>query len=230
MATLADKSVDHVVTDPPYEAEAHTLQRRIKRGPGTDEGRVTVVAPLSFDPITTQQRLDACKHFARIARRWVIVFCQAEAVASWREAMTVHGLIWKRSCIWLKPDAMPQLTGDRPGTGFESIAVAHAPGKSRWNGGGKHGVWRFGTNKGNGCAEHEDRHPTQKPEALMESLIRDFTDPGDLVLDPFAGHATTGVAAIRHGRRFVGWERDPAFHAVASKRLAMTKEQLQLAF
>jgi DNA modification methylase len=62
----------------------------------------------------------------------------------------------------------------------------------------------------------------------MESLLRDFTDPGDLILDPFAGSGTTGVAAIRLGRRFVGWERDAKYHDVATRRLAATREQLGL--
>jgi site-specific DNA-methyltransferase (adenine-specific) len=71
-------------------------------------------------------------------------------------------------------------------------------------------------------------HTTQKPEALMEALIRDFTDPGDLILDPFAGSGTTGVAAIRLGRRFIGWEKDPKYHAIALKRLTAAREQLEL--
>ena len=62
----------------------------------------------------------------------------------------------------------------------------------------------------------------------MERLILDFTDPGDLILDPFAGSGTTGVAAVRLGRRFVGWEKDPKYHAIATKRLAGTREQLSL--
>ena len=63
---------------------------------------------------------------------------------------------------------------------------------------------------------------------IMESLVRDFTDPGDLILDPFAGSGTTGVAAIRLGRRFIGWEKDPKYHAIALKRLTAAKEQLEL--
>jgi len=66
-----------------------------------------------------------------------------------------------------------------------------------------------------------------KPPALMESLVRDFTDPGELICDPFAGSGTTGVACLRLGRRFIGWERDPKYHAVAVKRLRAAREQLR---
>jgi site-specific DNA-methyltransferase (adenine-specific) len=50
----------------------------------------------------------------------------------------------------------------------------------------------------------------QKPLALMDVLVRLFSEPGELILDPFAGSGTTGVAALRLGRRFVGWEMNPA--------------------
>lgn len=62
----------------------------------------------------------------------------------------------------------------------------------------------------------------------MERLVRDFSDRGELILDPFAGSGTTGVAALRLGRRFLGWERNPKYHGTADRRLAATHEQLEL--
>lgn len=62
-------------------------------------------------------------------------------------------------------------------------------------------------------------HPTQKPVALMEYLIRTYTNPGDLVLDNCMGSGTTGVAAKRTGRRFIGIERDPKYFAIAKDRI-----------
>jgi len=184
------------------------------------------VEPLSFAPISADVRTRVAVELARVVRRWVIVFCQAEAVAAWRDAFTDAGLKYKRACVWIKPDGMPQLTGDRPGMGYESIVCAHPPGRSSWNGGGKHGVYTCPKNAGMGSDPHE--HPTQKPVPLMERLVEDFTDRGELILDPFAGSGTTLVAARRHGRRVIGWERDPAFHAVAMRRAGETREQLDL--
>jgi DNA modification methylase len=63
-------------------------------------------------------------------------------------------------------------------------------------------------------------HPTVKPLALMEWLVRLVTPPNGTVLDPFAGSATTGVAALRQGRRFIGIERDDGYAAIAKDRLA----------
>jgi hypothetical protein len=65
-----------------------------------------------------------------------------------------------------------------------------------------------------------NNHPTVKPLALLEWLVRLVCPPGGLVLDPFAGSATTGVACLRTGRRFVGVEKDAGYHEIARKRLA----------
>ena len=64
------------------------------------------------------------------------------------------------------------------------------------------------------------KHPTQKPEALLERVVLASTRPGDVVLDPFCGSGTTGVAALRHGRRFVGVDMDAGYlEGIARKRL-----------
>lgn len=69
---------------------------------------------------------------------------------------------------------------------------------------------------------HEVRpvHPTQKPVALMEYLIKTYTNPGDVVLDNCMGSGTTGVAAALSNRRFIGIERDPAYFAICQQRIA----------
>ena len=137
--------------------------------------------------------------------------------------MEAGGAVYKRTCQWIKADGKPQYSGDRPGIGYESIVACHAPGRSSWNGGGSHGA--FIVNEG---GDPRTGHQTQKPLALMELLVRLFSAHGELVLDPFAGSGTTGVAAMRLGRRFLGWEMDPAYVAIASRRLAAAREQLEL--
>lgn len=223
MPTL-DK-VDHVITDPPYEAEAHTMQRRVKvEGGGGDFGRVGE-APLDFAPIGEHERDGAAVAFAKLVRRWVLVFCQAEAVFPWRSTLVAAGLKWKRACVWVKPDGQPQLTGDRPGMGYESIVTAHAPGRSRWNGGGRTGVFTHLK----GVANQKNDHPTQKPVPLMLELVELFSDEGETILDAFAGSGTTGVAALRLGRRFVGIEKDPRYFDLACERLTAEEHGTTLA-
>jgi hypothetical protein len=62
-------------------------------------------------------------------------------------------------------------------------------------------------------------HSTQKPVALLDYLIRTYTDPGDVVLDNVMGSGSTGVAAVTAGRGFIGIEKDPEFFAVARQRI-----------
>ncbi len=63
-------------------------------------------------------------------------------------------------------------------------------------------------------------HPTQKPESLLHRVILASSKPGDLIVDPFFGTGTTGAAAKRLGRRFIGIEREADYVAVAKKRIA----------
>jgi site-specific DNA-methyltransferase (adenine-specific) len=228
LPALPAKSVAHVITDPPYEAEAHTLGRRKHEqgaGLGAASGRKVLEAPLSFSAMTPELRLMAGMEMARLANRWVIVFAQVEGVISWRDALThtgEHGA--RRIGVWVKPDAMPQLTGDRPGMGYESIVFTHRKGRSFWNGGGRVAVFTHNKNTPGGAHHHE----TQKPLPLMLELVELFTDPGEVVLDPFAGSGTTGVACLRSGRRFIGIERDPKYAQVARDRLAAESVGLTL--
>lgn len=63
------------------------------------------------------------------------------------------------------------------------------------------------------------KHPTQKPEYLLERIILASTKEGDYILDPFVGSGTTGVVAKRLGRRFIGIEAEKEYLKIAKKRL-----------
>lgn len=223
MEVLADASVDHVITDPPYSAHVHANVGAVKTRPmdrSKGAGRIT---DLGFGHMTDEAMARSAHHFARIARRWVLVFTDVESVPKWRTALEGAGLDYVRTGVWIKPGAAPQFSGDRPGVGYESVVVMHQPGRKRWNGGGRHAVWTHPV-----VSTNDRVHTTQKPEALMASLVGDFTDPGETILDPFAGSGTTGVAALKVGRRFVGVEADATHHATASVRLAAAAAQARL--
>ncbi len=69
-------------------------------------------------------------------------------------------------------------------------------------------------------------HPTQKPVAVLEKIIRIASNPGDLVFDPFMGVGSTGAAALKLDRRFIGVEVEETYYHAARKRLNATQVSL----
>jgi site-specific DNA-methyltransferase (adenine-specific) len=69
------------------------------------------------------------------------------------------------------------------------------------------------------ASEGKTVHPTQKPVALMEYLIKTYTNEGDTVMDNCMGSGTTGVACVNTGRRFIGIEKDDKYFEIAKKRI-----------
>ena len=85
--------------------------------------------------------------------------------------------------------------------------------------GGKHATNILRVPSLRGSTTEKCGHPTQKPLALIEMLVQCCTDVGDTVLDPFAGSGTTAEAARKHGRRWIGIEKDSRYLEIMDKRL-----------
>jgi len=80
------------------------------------------------------------------------------------------------------------------------------------------GVLDYPAISGRGRKDEPRLHPFQKPVALIEALLRTLT-PDRAICDPFMGAGTTAIAALRHGRRFVGIELDPKWFEVSVRRV-----------
>ena len=95
-------------------------------------------------------------------------------------------------------------------------------GRLRYNPRGKNpgDVWHISKVVAGRPSPERTDHPAQMPLALAERVVLACSEVGDLILDPFAGSGTTLVAAIQHGRRAIGIERDPRYAAIAEHRLA----------
>jgi site-specific DNA-methyltransferase (adenine-specific) len=146
-------------------------------------------------------------------------------------AMQELGFRILNDIVWEKPSPPPNL-GCRCFTHTSEILLwatkAKRGGKARYTfnyeamkaeNGGKQmkNIWRLPTP---GAAEKRfGRHPTQKPTALIARCLKASTNPGDLVLDLFAGSGSTGVAALQLGRRFIGVEREAGYASLAARRL-----------
>ena len=202
-AIVGSHTVAHVITDPPYDAATHAGARTLAGG-----GPVELI---DFAPITAVEIGDVLSRAA--PRRWVIATVDYRHVFPLQDRPPV-GLRFVRFGVWVKPNSAPQFTGDRPAQGWEAVAILHGEGeRPRWNAGGDRAVWQFPRARGGS-------HPAEKPIALVRRWIADFTDPGDLILDPFMGSGTVLRAAKDLGRQAIGIEIDRRWCEHAAARLS----------
>lgn len=226
LEALPQKSVDHVITDPPYEKECHEGARRSRwslepeRRKGTAKtghGEHYEAIPIDFEPMTEAERLEVSRELARVSRGWILAFGQLEAIGPWRDALRTAGAKWRRAAVWVKPDGSPQLNGNGWAQASEAICAAWAGrGDSRWNGGGRRGFFLESVRS---QVREKDDHPTVKPLRLMLELVDLFTSEGQVILDPYGGSGTTGIAALRLGRRVIICERQAHWAKLARERL-----------
>jgi len=196
--------VDAIITDPPYNAKTNQGARSAKF-PGASR--------IDFDSLSDDQFVEFCGNAVGQARRWVVMSC------AWQHAAQLEktGLPLVRLGIWYKPNGAPQFSGDRPGVGWEAIAMLHREGRKRWNGGGHNAVWV--------CNVVHGAHPSEKPLKLVADWVGMFTDPAETVLDPFMGSGTTGVACVKQGRKFIGIEKRPDYFELVCRRIAAAQAQ-----
>jgi len=193
-----------IVTDPPFDAITHAGART-----GSAD-RVLV----DFASVTQEELLEYFKLLATVCSGWQIAFVDWRHVGYLEAHLPKDVLELVRFGVWVKPNGMPQYSGDRPAMGWEAIAFMHPPGKKKWNGGGRSSVFT--------CNFEQDGrvHPTQKPLPLVGELLNLFANPGDLVFDPFMGSGTTLMAAKLRGINAIGCEIDESHCEAAASRLA----------
>src|SRR5664279_175172 len=161
MAKLPEKCIDHTITDPPYSRHVHTNQSRFTKNNleenHRENGSRTYKYELGFSCLTSEARVEYALQIQRLTKGWILIFCDVESEGEWKKALEYAGSVYKRACIWVKPRVQPQLSGDRPAQGFETICCAYGSiGRSIWNGGGKAGVYFS-------MLEQKRIHPTEKP-------------------------------------------------------------------
>jgi site-specific DNA-methyltransferase (adenine-specific) len=215
LPSLAGKSVDVIITDPPFDARTHRAALEV--GDRADGKRV-VAGALPFAPLTSERICELAFQFARTARTWIIIFAAERQLETWAHALETADARVVRFGIALRTNPRPQMSGDRPAPACDHVVIAHAgKGRMRWQGGGKAGNWRSPPARWD--TDGKSVHPTQKPVALMRALVSDFSEPGDLICDPFSGSGTTALACKAEQRNFVGWEINSEYHATALRRL-----------
>lgn len=195
---------DVCITDPPYS-------ERTRQGARTGKGRKKLI---DFGALDTDAFLDVTRRMLDHTRRWVVMTCDWLHAAKLEEEEEFPLV---RVGVWIKPNGAPQFSKDRPGTGWEAVAILHPSGQKHWNGGGQHAVWTVN--------KVEGQHPTEKPQQLIRQWVKEFSDPGETVLDPFMGSGTTGVACVKLGRPFIGIECDEKYFNLACRRIEAAYRQ-----
>lgn len=206
---LDDESVALVLTDPPY-GMAYRSNFRSRRhdeivgdGDETDAMRAAEEMAQAMMPKLKTDAHFMC--FCRGAREWSILAERLESV----------GYHVKGELVWIKNNTgMGDLVGSFAPQ-FEMIVHAAK---------GKPTLYRRESNVQMADRVSTDRHPTEKPTALLQTLIEATTAAGELVVDPFGGVASTLVAAIECGRRAWGCEVDETYHRYGARRLAEAME------
>lgn len=197
LRSFADKSVDCIITDPPYAAHVHEKLGKERRNDGHASRAV-----LTFPPMTKKLMRVIAREYVRICRGWIVSFSDFYNSGWWGLYTQGAGGSWVRTGNWVKTNPAPQMTGDRPGTGSEDIVICHAKPEGRlgWNAKGHADTWRGGRDPAFHVQTHDPEapleHPNQKPAWLLQQLIGMFCPPGGLVLDPYLGSGTTVVGAL----------------------------------
>jgi site-specific DNA-methyltransferase (adenine-specific) len=107
---------------------------------------------------------------------------------------------------------------NRMGKALPDVWYIEAP---RWNHPERHEFY-----KKNGRGDIVERgHPMQKPVTLFKRMIQLSSNPGETVLDPFTGSGTSGVAAIKTGRKYIGFEVDPQWEPIINRRLSLAHSE-----
>lgn len=230
MATIQDGSVDCVWTDPPYllsnDGATCVAGKRVSVNKGAWDRSQGIDSDHEFN----LSWLRECHRILKPAGT-IWVTGTLHIYLSVGMAMMQLGYRILNDIIWEKTNPPPNLGCRCFAHSTETLLWAtKAPKGSKHKhtfhyhemkdeNGGKQmkTVWKF---PAAGRAEKRfGKHPTQKPVALVDRCLRATTNPGDLIVDPFAGAATVGVAAISLGRRFIGYEKDLEYAKIGSQRL-----------
>jgi site-specific DNA-methyltransferase (adenine-specific) len=217
LRALGPASVDAIVTDPPYcSGSVSEASRSAAKGQGLRSETLQKLGWFVGDNMGTAGLVFLLRAMAWEAQRVLkpsgslLVFCDWRMLPNLAPAIESTGLRYQNLIVWDK-GAMGL------GTGFRAqheLVLHFTAGAPEYHDKGTANV--LGSKR---VGRHERQHQTQKPVELLQALIEVVCPPGGLVVDPFAGSGSTGVAALRCGRSFIGAEREAAHVATAETRL-----------
>lgn len=209
LPALAGGGVAAIVTDPPYGIAYQTGRRKVMSTPdmlANDSEAPLWSVPLMYEAVTDGGAIYLCTRF--------------DVAPIWQQALTNTGATLKTPIVWDKGNwTSGDLTGDYANQ-CELILFAHK-GRHTLKDGRPSNLWRV-------PRDPAGEHPTPKPVALMSRCIHNSVNKGGMVLDPFMGSGSTGVAAIREGCHFIGIELEPKYFDISCRRIEAEDNQLSI--
>lgn len=227
MQNLPDNSINLILTDPPYNIGQFAGNRGKLQG--MDRAKNYFVNSV-WDNAGFEEWNDMMREFFKQASRIMktggnmLMFMSILKIEPIRLLAEEYGFYYKTAGVWHKTNPMPRNMNTRFINSIEP-----------WI----HFIWktRSGTFNNKGRAIHDfvefpiasvgekkfGKHPTQKPESLINYFIDLLSDKNDLILDPFMGSGTTGVCAVKNSRRFIGYELNEEYFVSAKNRIKNTE-------
>lgn len=200
MKGIPDKSIDSVITDPPYGMSFQSNYRKEKYKKIDGDNSLIWIDDFSKEIYRVSK--DNTAHY---------IFCSFHNIDIFKQALQKYFTI-KNILVWEKNNtSMGDLTGDfAPKTEF---VLFIQKGRRLINGKRDPNIFRF-SKTGNRL------HPTEKPVDMFEYLLSKFSNEGNVILDPFAGSGTTGVACKNTNRNYILIEKEPEYIEIINKRLS----------
>lgn len=246
---LPDACVDLIFADPPYHLSNGGFTCKGGKRASVDKGAWDASQGLAADHAFQKAWLAAAQRVLKPSGTLWVSGTQ-HVIFSIGFALQELGFHLLNTVTWFKPNAAPNLAC-RTLTHSTELVIWAAPKRHKQllhtfnyrdmkaENGGKQmrDVWQVPEVDGPqviwtlpvpGKSEKaHGAHPTQKPLSLLERVIRCSSSPGDVVLDPFSGSGTTGVAAVGLGRRYLGFEREEEYVELSRRRILAAAEGLE---
>lgn len=222
LRSIDGDSVDLILTDPPYNLGLFMKERATNLKALRDN----YFGAAGWDNLEYDQWNESMDSFFDEAARVMkpggsmVVFMAVIKVESIIAQAVKHGFYYKTTGTWHKQNPMPRNMNLHFVNSTESwIYFTYGARVGTFNNEGKVVHDYFESPVTPKSERRYGKHPTQKPIALMDFFVEKLSNPGDLVLDPFMGSGSSGVSAIRNGRRFIGIELEETYYDIATNRI-----------
>lgn len=213
MKKIPDKSIDLVVTDPPYLISYKTNYRKDKTHKFCTEING------DDDEELIRNYMSECFRILK-DNSAMYCFCSAKTLSTFTSISESSGFKLKNTIIWVKNNWTAGDLKAQFGQQYEPLLLLNK-GRKEFTGKRLTDVWMFNRVSGKSLV-----HQNQKPVELIEQCILKHSNEGDIVFDGFLGSGTTAVACVNTNRHYIGFELDPRYYDIACKRLNEARENL----